>query len=436
MSENTFPGRGNKLVEAARVIGEESKILLERLAALVEENGRLKKIVQDEEDNRTFHKREIERIQACLGELKRGVRGKGSKRAKRVNTEESGLSKQIEGETLSMGTDCAEIEEAREEGPSLRNFSISLISTFTFPSAVSSTAISPDGTSIAAGCEGACYVIKKGSRKTLSLLHFPEESVVEEKAVPDPTLLGEDAHVRDVLFYEDTLVSITFDKKIRIWDLKARKAKSIPTDPDELFQIALRGSILYLCCNNGVFRTFDMEKKVLLERIAPDNKERTYISIAISSSGVVFLGDVDAYIVAYILESGKKAGEWKDHSSGVYCLDINEEKGILVSGSLDNSFIIYGIRTKESSVELTRMHGPFYHKDYVLCAKFIGKSHLVTGSRDNTIQGWSLERGLETGNGLVLNAHEDSVLTLSVHGNNFVSGSGDKNLKIFEVAEE
>ena len=84
MPKDTFPGKTSELVEAARVIKEESKNLFDKLVVLVEENDRLQKRVQNDENIRTFHKREIERIQVCLEELeKMGKEGRQRKPGKR-----------------------------------------------------------------------------------------------------------------------------------------------------------------------------------------------------------------------------------------------------------------------------------------------------------------------------------------------------------------
>lgn len=442
------------------------------IVSLIEENRWLRKKMQSDEDVKVFHKREIEMIKKCIDELQSAVAAAptSTEAPQKVSAQARELNIRIERATLSsrkvdspeadmpFATAKRSVQEntepmylhkshRRKEEP--MHLNISLVMTYSFPSPVSSTAVSRDGSFVAAGCEGACYVLSKRSPKFLWLIHSPAEKVIEETYIPNFEIkehCGEaaqgDGHVRGMSFSPSghLLITTMMDKRIRAWDVDAKTLLYVAALEDDVYRLTCNDRHIYACCSNGVFHILDLHTGELLERVAPDKgKERIFISIALTPDNrYLFMGTADACIVAYDLEKRQKAGEWKDHQKSVYCLDINPEGKLLVSGSLDTSFIVYKIGSRSTGLELSRFYGPFCHEQFVLCAGFTKDSrYLLTGSRDATIQAWSLCDEQEAGKSLVLNAHEDSVLSISTHQEGyFVSGGGDKKLKIFSLEED
>lgn len=458
--------------------------LWSELNSLIEENTVLQRKLNEEEDIKQFHIREIKKIRECIGELEKKILPLPEKKAAAPAEHAADLQRQLESSLVGLGQGAdepragegdrekekgrrergkrsvaagvaagaageragEEREEARERGDTLPSC-VSCLSSYTFPSAVSSTAITRDGATIAAGCNGVCYVITKRSAEMQCLLHHPTERVVEEHYSPSIEAVkgSVEKHVRGLSFTPDgkVLTTAIIDRALRMWDVENKRLLYTIEDntSDVYYGVVSSSRYIYACCNNGVVKIVRLSTGEIVDRVVLDGaRERVFISIAMTpDEGFLFLGTTDCSVVAYNIRTKQKAGEWRDHTKNVYCLDISEDGRLLASGSLDNSFIVYAIREKEKSplIELSRVHGPFHHEQFVLSVAFSKDSkHLLTGSRDTTIRMWDLAGDVRPETSFLLKAHEDSVLSIATAAGYFVSGGVDKKLKIFAFRQE
>ncbi len=100
-----------------------------------------------------------------------------------------------------------------------------------------------------------------------------------------------------------------------------------------------------------------------------------------------------------------------NHQSGsIHSLDLNPfQSNLLASGSHDNTIRIWDVNKGK---ELNKLEG---HTNEVRCLVLLPNNQLASGSRDNTIRIWDVNKGKELNK---LEGHTDAVWCLVVLPNN------------------
>ncbi|MCA2699705.1 MAG: WD40 repeat domain-containing protein [Microcystis sp. M179S2] len=141
-------------------------------------------------------------------------------------------------------------------------------------------------------------------------------------------------------------------------------------------------------------------------------------------------GSDDNTIILWNVETGQKLHTLKGHNGPVYSVNFSPDGKTLVSGSDDKTIKTIKIWNVETGKEIRTLKG---HGGPVYSVNFSpdGKT-LVSGSDDKTIKLWNVETGKEI---RTLNGHEGPVYSVnfSRNGKTLVSGSGDKTIKLWNV---
>jgi len=115
------------------------------------------------------------------------------------------------------------------------------------------------------------------------------------------------------------------------------------------------------------------------------------------------------------------------HIESVNSVAFSSNGGCIVSGSWDNSVLVWDALTGEGQLLLNG------HTDWVNSVAFSSDgSHIVSGSWDNSVWVWDALMGEEM---LLLNGHTQSVnsVAFSSNGSHIVSGSWDNSVRVWDA---
>lgn len=203
------------------------------------------------------------------------------------------------------------------------------------------------------------------------------------------TLEGHTQGISCVQFDDTRIASGSYDKTIRVWDIKSNESDVVLT----------------LAGHSGTVRCLDLNGNRLVSGSVDrsikvwDLSFKSYWSGA--SCKVTMIG----------------------HMHTVRCLQVDDEK--VVSGSYDKTLKVWDIKTGDCKLTLRG------HNAAVLCVQFDDRK-IVSGSYDKTIKVWSLAEGSCL---MTLTGHHDAVtcLNLTFDSRKVISGSLDHNLKFWDL---
>lgn len=157
--------------------------------------------------------------------------------------------------------------------------------------------------------------------------------------------------------------------------------------------------------------------------------EREILSIRLSPMGdVAYAGILGNSIVAIDLQNeGALIGEYIGHRDYVYGLDVSADGKTLVSGSNDNTIIVWDV---EKQTPIQRFDE---HLDDVTHVRFSPDgTSVLSGSNDDRIIQWDLQSGESI---RILNEHSDNILSLGVSndGKAALSASYDYTAKYWQL---
>lgn len=112
--------------------------------------------------------------------------------------------------------------------------------------------------------------------------------------------------------------------------------------------------------------------------------------------------------------------------SAIFCLALNSRNPQIATGAQDKSIIIWSLNTGEVLKEILDSH-----ENSVISLAFDSDNHMASGSRDKTIKIWDAETGelIRT-----LHGHDDFVECLAFDSKNLLaSGSKDNTVKLWDI---
>jgi WD40 repeat protein len=240
----------------------------------------------------------------------------------------------------------------------------------------------------APGVEVKLRLLRGGKEKRLAATLGSQPVEVARAEPKDAPILqldtgGHMAVIRGLTFTPDgrQLVSASEDKTIRVWDLASGKTlrtirgESAPGPAGAVYAIAL----------------------------SPDGKW-------LAAGG--WTGDEE--IRLYEFASGKLVALFKGHRSTVFRLAFSPDGSMLISGSSDNTAIIWdtGIRSDARETEPKLLHRLEGHTDQIHAVGFSPDgSRVVTGSFDHDLRLWRVADGKEIAR---MPGHGDRVYSLDV----------------------
>jgi WD40 repeat protein len=248
-------------------------------------------------------------------------------------------------------------------------------------------------------------IIREGKEKslTLSLVARPpylSSGPVEQQLMVDPG--GHMALVWGLTFTPDGryLVTAGADKVVRVWDWRTGKTVRI-----------IRGQAGF--GQNGVINAI---------ALSPDGK---WLAVG---GGFKAAGDVVTHIRIYDFASGELKALLKGHKAPVLALSFSPNSSLLISGSFDNSAIIWDV---ENAQMLHRLEG---HDAEIYNVGFAPDgATAVTGSYDKTLRLWGVADGNQIA---VLTGHEGRInaLAISPKDGTIASASSDGEIRLWDGA--
>ncbi len=245
-------------------------------------------------------------------------------------------------------------------------------------------------------------LLRGGKEKTVSVTLAAQP--VEPKPDADMPLPmldtgGHMALVRSVIFTRDgsQLVSASDDKTIRVWDVAT--GKTVRT---------LRGE-----ASPGP------AGKIYAMALSPNGKWLAAGGYVGSFTGLKKSEDEDSHkIRLYDFESGNLVALLKGHKNVINGLAFSPDGSRLISGSADNTAIIWDVATHEAKLKLEG------HTAAILVVAFTPDGErLVTASRDHDLRLWSAKSGAMLH---VMSGHDNQVQSLAIARDGIIA-SGDRS---------
>jgi tricorn protease-like protein len=254
----------------------------------------------------------------------------------------------------------------------------------------------------AAGAEIKLAILRAGREKRLALKlsTLPAQLAAAKPAEERPILQldtgGHMALIWRMAFTPDGKFIVTAgdDKVIRVWDW--RTSKTVRT---------IRGQ-------SGP----GLEGKIYGMALSPDGRWLAVGGIPAIFSGSNYI-DIGA-IRLYDFASGELKALLKGHLNGVQALAFSPDGKRLISGSADNSAIIWDIETQ---MLLHRLEG---HRDHIYAVGFTPDGQrAVTGSFDKTLRLWNVADGIMIS---LMEGHGDKVRSIAIGPSGMIA-SGDRS---------
>lgn len=323
-----------------------------------------------------------------------------------------------------------------------RVLDVNLVHTLMHESVVCCVRFSPDGKSLATGCNKSAQIYDtKTGAKTCVLSDQP------------PNHKG-DLYIRSVCFSPDgrLLATGAEDRQIRIWNIATKKVKHIfAGHKQEIYSLDFSrdGRIIASGSGDKTVRIWDVESGTLLHTLytspgqeqGPSEAGVTSVSIS-SDNRLVAAGALDTLVRVWDTRTGQQLEKLRGHKDSIYSVSFAPDGRTLVSGSLDKTLKMWDLSAtvraldadapeEERAGNATCATTFLGHKDYVLSVSCSPDGQwIASGSKDRGVQFWD-PRTAQTQ--FVLQGHKNSVIAinLSPAGNLLASGSGDFNARIW-----
>ncbi|MHA1232401.1 MAG: WD40 repeat domain-containing protein [Candidatus Helarchaeota archaeon] len=240
------------------------------------------------------------------------------------------------------------------------------------------------------------------------------------------------------------LVSGSIDGTIRIWNIETGELlRTLDKHKDEVRSVAITpdGKKIFSASKDETIMIWDLQTGRLLDYILEIGP---MISIVITPDGKHIIGTVERIsfgidgrmnelIGMWDLKTFKRLqgfNEFNGHSNVVNSIAISPDGKYLISGSFDNTIIIWNIKNRSI---LRKLEG---HKDAVISVSITpdGKQ-VVSGSKDKTVRIWDLETGSLL---QILEGHNDLVCSVATtaDGKKIISNSFDGTIRIWDLNKD
>lgn len=246
--------------------------------------------------------------------------------------------------------------------------------------------------------------------------------------------------VRSISFAPDnkTLASTGDEEVVKIWDVTAGlELNYLPGHKNRVWSVAFRpdGKMIASGSDDRTIKFWDPAKN---KPILSLKRPAEIWAIAFSPNGKMLAsGDTRCMITLFDVPAGlsrdgqldvKEIKTLQGHSADVFGVSFSPDNKLIASGSHDNTVKIWDIERGECIHTLTGHH----HLTFSVAFSPDGKM-VASGSFDKTVKLWNVETGEEI---RTLQRHEGQIraVAFSPDGTVIASASEDNTIKIWETA--
>ncbi len=248
------------------------------------------------------------------------------------------------------------------------------------------------------------------------------------------TLSGHSSRVNAIAVTPDskTVISGSWDKTIKIWDLETETEKfTLPGHSNSVNAIAVRpdGKTVISGSDDNTIKIWDLGTGT--EKFTLRGHSDSVRAIALTPDGkTVISGSWDKTIKIWDVVTGTEKFTLKGHSNLVRAIAVTPDGQTVISGSSDNTIKIWDVVTGTEKFTL-KSHSNLVRE---IALTPDGKT-VISGSADHTIKIWDLVTGKQQFT-LQGQGHSNSVnaIALTPDGKTVISGSDDNTIKIWDLA--
>ncbi|MEM1292809.1 MAG: NB-ARC domain-containing protein [Cyanobacteria bacterium P01_H01_bin.162] len=297
------------------------------------------------------------------------------------------------------------------------NFSYSDLSTAKFNQSfggIHSLAFCPEGKLLAAGdSKGRIHLLRRRDYQQVGLLagHFANlwvASVAFAKSHP-------------------WLVSGSFDKTIRLWDLQSGEClKILEGHSHWIWAVAISPDDRFIASGGDdcQVRIWDVNTGMCLHRLS--DHDNWVWAVAFSPDGkTLATGSYDRTIRLWEVETGDCLAVLEDHENSVWALSFSPDGRFLASGSLDYTVRLWNLQEQRCQQVFIG-----HTKEVRAIAFEPDGAAIVSGSFDGTVKRWDIESGqcLDT-----LTGHRAGIRTVAVSPDGQTIASGDHDAQSLNI---
>ena len=292
------------------------------------------------------------------------------------------------------------------------------LATFTDTEPIRIAALSPDGTSLAAGSEN-------DNLGRITLWDIETQTITA-------TFQEDMSSILSLAFSPDgkTLASGSYDGKIKIWDVRTRQNRSLAGHADAVRSLAYSPDGTKIVSAGG----YD-DNTIKLWDAATGNHIRTMstsaiISVAFSPDGTKLASGEGYYqsgrVKLWDVATGKRIATFLGHTSGVRSVAFSPDSTKIVSGSRDNTIKLWDVSTRSTIATLAHINF------YIIACSPDGRT-LASTSVDAKVKLWNITTGQNID---TLEGHTDIVraLAFSPDGATLASGAENGKVRLWNVA--
>jgi len=225
------------------------------------------------------------------------------------------------------------------------------------------------------------------------------------------------------------VVSGSFDKTLRIWDLKTGRCQAtLEGHTSYVFGVAITpdGKTVVSGSDDKTLKVWDLETNRC--RATLEGHRGCVHCVAVTPDGkTVVSGSDDKTLKVWDLETSRCRATLEGHTDEVNAMAVTPDGKTAVSGSDDKTLKVWDLETSRCRATLEG------HTSFVLGVAITpnGKT-IISGSEDSTLKVWDLETSRCRA---TLEGHTSSVYSVAItpDGKTVVSGSSDCTLKVWDL---